>query len=268
MGCPSRPLNTPGSIGGRSTSPIPRATKLSGYATMNRLYEGGAPKSVEDHLSLFRDHAMRRFRFHLGTLVILVLLLGVGFAALRESNEIWDTGIFSITLGVLLISVLLATHRTEKRRAIWLGFALFGSAYLGFTLVPQIESRLITTGALTFLDSKMPRSIPIGLAYADFDNDGKMDLYVANNSQPNTLFRNKGKGTFEDVTSAAGVNTAWFSNIFLGTTPKGSSGTTEHFVRIGHSLLALIAAFLGGLLSRHRYAKNRERDSGLANPHA
>jgi hypothetical protein len=30
---------------------------------------------------------MRRLRFHLGTLVIVVLLLGVGFAALRESNE-------------------------------------------------------------------------------------------------------------------------------------------------------------------------------------
>ena len=33
---------------------------------------------------------MRRLRFHLGTLVILVLLLGIGFAALRESNEIWE----------------------------------------------------------------------------------------------------------------------------------------------------------------------------------
>ena len=41
---------------------------------------------------------MRRFRFHLGTLVILILLLGVGFAALRESNDTWDNSIFSITL--------------------------------------------------------------------------------------------------------------------------------------------------------------------------
>src|ERR1017187_6400229 len=77
-----------------------------------------------------RDHAMRRFRFHLGTLVILVLLLGVGFAALRESNEIWDSSIFIITLGLLLISILLAIYRTDKRRAFWLGFAVFGSAYL------------------------------------------------------------------------------------------------------------------------------------------
>ena len=64
---------------------------------------------------------MRRFRFHLGTLVILVLLLGVGFAALRESNEIWDSSIFSITLGVLLISILLAIHRTEKQTSILAG---------------------------------------------------------------------------------------------------------------------------------------------------
>ena len=91
---------------------------------------------------------MRRFRFHIGTLVILVLLVGVGFAALRESDETWDSSIFSLTLGMLLISILLAIHRTENRRAFWLGFALFGSAYLGFFLVPSIESRLITTKAL------------------------------------------------------------------------------------------------------------------------
>ena len=84
---------------------------------------------------------MRRFRFHLGTLVILVLLLGVAFAALRESNEIWDRSIFSVTLGVLLISILLAIHRTERGRAFWLGFALFGSAYLGLSLVPSIDTK-------------------------------------------------------------------------------------------------------------------------------
>ena len=32
---------------------------------------------------------MRRFRLHLGTLVTLILVLGVAFAALRESNETW-----------------------------------------------------------------------------------------------------------------------------------------------------------------------------------
>jgi len=92
---------------------------------------------------------MRRFRFHLGTLVIL----GVGFAALRESDETWDSSIFSLTLGMLSVSILLAIHRTEQRRALWLGFALFGWTYLGLSLVPSIESRLLTTKALAYLDS-------------------------------------------------------------------------------------------------------------------
>src|SRR4051812_18918210 len=121
---------------------------------------------------------MRRFRFHLATLVILVLVLGVGFAALRESTDIWGSGIFTVTLVILLISILLAIHRTGKRRAFWLGFALFGAAYLGLSLVPPIESRLITTKVLASIDSRVPRSIPAGFAYADFDRDGKMDLYV------------------------------------------------------------------------------------------
>ena len=102
---------------------------------------------------------MRRFRFHLSTMLLIVLLTGVGFAALRESDEIWDSEVFTLVLAVLLVSILLAVHRTEKRRAYWLGFALFGAAYLGLSLVPPTESRLITTKALAFIDSKVPRSI-------------------------------------------------------------------------------------------------------------
>ena len=197
---------------------------------------------------------MRSFRFHLGNLVILVLLLGVGFAALRESNEIWDSIVFSITLVCLLVSILLAIHRTECRRAFWIGFALCSLAHLGLSLVPSIKSRLITTNALAFLDSKMPWSIPAGFAYADFDNDGKMDLYVVNNSQPNALYLNKGNGTFQDVTTTVGLNSAANSAtshdiVFLsdssGQGLKGSVGTTENFMRIGHSLLALDRRPLG-----------------------
>lgn len=45
-----------------------------------------------------------------------------------------------------------------------------------------------------------------GVAAGDFDNDGLDDLYVCQPSGlPNRLYRNRGDGTFEDVTDAAGV---------------------------------------------------------------
>lgn len=43
-----------------------------------------------------------------------------------------------------------------------------------------------------------------GVAWGDYDGDGRPDLYVSNIG-PNRLYRNRGDGTFEEVTAAAGV---------------------------------------------------------------
>jgi hypothetical protein len=44
----------------------------------------------------------------------------------------------------------------------------------------------------------------LGVATLDFDNDGFLDIYVANDSEPNFLWHNKGNGTFEEVAMEAG----------------------------------------------------------------
>jgi hypothetical protein len=41
---------------------------------------------------------MRKFRFHIGSFVILILLFAVCLAALREANEIWDSSVSTLTL--------------------------------------------------------------------------------------------------------------------------------------------------------------------------
>src|SRR5271166_2191782 len=99
---------------------------------------------------------MKHIRFSIASLLLVVLFVAAGFAALRESNETWNSGDFTLTLAALLISILLAIHRTESRRAFWIGFALFGWIYMGLSLVPSIESRLMTTKALAYLDSTVP----------------------------------------------------------------------------------------------------------------
>jgi len=50
----------------------------------------------------------------------------------------------------------------------------------------------------------------MGTAVGDFDNDGWQDLYVTSYGT-NTLYRNRGNGTFEDVTSKARVAGAGWS---------------------------------------------------------
>ncbi len=48
-------------------------------------------------------------------------------------------------------------------------------------------------------------------AWADFDNDGWLDVFIAHEETPSQLFRNRGNGTFEDVTRKAGVGRTGFS---------------------------------------------------------
>ena len=45
----------------------------------------------------------------------------------------------------------------------------------------------------------------LGAVSGDYDNDGKIDLFVANDAQPNQLYRNLGGGRFEETALAAGV---------------------------------------------------------------
>ncbi|HEX6047308.1 MAG TPA: CRTAC1 family protein [Pyrinomonadaceae bacterium] len=50
----------------------------------------------------------------------------------------------------------------------------------------------------------------MGVAAADYDSDGNVDLYVTNYG-PNILYRNNGNGTFSEVTGKAGVGTTGWS---------------------------------------------------------
>jgi hypothetical protein len=45
----------------------------------------------------------------------------------------------------------------------------------------------------------------MGVVSFDYDNDGDIDLYVANDSTPNCLYRNRGNGTFDEVGATTGA---------------------------------------------------------------
>jgi enediyne biosynthesis protein E4 len=56
----------------------------------------------------------------------------------------------------------------------------------------------------------------LGIALADYDRDGHVDLFVANDSMPEFLYHNNGNGTFEEVGLPAGVAVDGDGHTFAG----------------------------------------------------
>jgi hypothetical protein len=101
------------------------------------------------------------------------------------------------------------------------------------TWTPQTDIRCSTGGAEHYCDPQRYRSVPprlyrnlghgkfgdvteksglgaspgkgMGISIADFNNDGWPDIFIANDTEPNSLFINRGNGTFEEKGLELGV---------------------------------------------------------------
>ena len=97
---------------------------------------------------------------------------------------------------------------------------------LGLRPLPDVLFRNEGDGTFTDVSRKtgiaqVEPGYGFGVLFADYDLDGDPDLYVANDSSPNFLFRNEGDGTFADVSlggnasygemgnAQAGMGVAW-----------------------------------------------------------
>lgn len=74
----------------------------------------------------------------------------------------------------------------------------------------------------------------LGVAFADFDNDGWPDIFVAHDSVRQSLYRNRGNGTFEDVALIGGAgydeNGKTFAGMGVDAADYNNDGHTDVFV--------------------------------------
>jgi hypothetical protein len=81
-----------------------------------------------------------------------------------------------------------------------------------------------------------PTSKALGATLLDHDGDGRIDLFVANDTQPNRLYRNLGNGRFTDVgvTSGVAFNEAGVARAGMGTDAADYDGSGRPSLIIGN----------------------------------
>jgi hypothetical protein len=97
-----------------------------------------------------------------------------------------------------------------------------------------------------------PSSKALGVALVDVDADGWPDLFVANDTQPNKLYRNRHDGTFVDQGMTAGVafNEAGVARAGMGVDAADYDGSGRQAIIIGNfsnEMMALYANEGNGL---------------------
>ncbi len=210
---------------------------------------------------------MSRFRFSLASMMGAVVVVALTFAALRSYSEIWSQSFFTLTTCVLLLAIPAAVYGREGSRAFGLGFALVGIGHwlLGWApgMTNEMQNRLITASITDYLQPKLQRQqqapagpgASMGLGGAPAGSGG------AGGGARGGAGGLGGQGGSPGMAGGAGGQSAGGSFSVFGT-PGGKAitlivGPSRNQVwRILHSLLTLLFATAGGVLTRIIYLKN------------
>ncbi|MEO5742938.1 MAG: CRTAC1 family protein [Vicinamibacterales bacterium] len=90
-----------------------------------------------------------------------------------------------------------------------------------------------------------PASKALAATLIDHDEDGRIDLFVANDTQPNRLYRNRGNGAFTDVGVTAGVafNEAGVARAGMGVDAADYDGSGRASLVIGNFSNEMMALY-------------------------
>jgi hypothetical protein len=178
---------------------------------------------------------MHRFRFSIGGLMVLIVVMGVGFAALHFPTPLWGNVWFSFPLAALTLAIPAAIYSQGERRAFWVGFATCGWVYFVVSMAPWFQAetgcQLVTTTILDLLGPYFVRE------------DYLLRTYIRQFNPP----------------SAPISPTPWqvwnFPD-FSGGTKSWRYGwhtvqSPPTYFRVGHGVFSLVIAFLGGEAVRY-----------------
>lgn len=186
-----------------------------------------------------------RFKYSLRELLGLVVFVAVACGSLLDASPWTASVVFTLTLAILLLGLLAAIGRKGSVRAFWLGFTITGWGYLWLAISPRqlpdeglyglAPSGLFQSGG-TLVTTKLLR-----LGHAAIHPP------KPNAPKPNAGMGGMGGGFFSLAPDSLQEEIDSFARIG----GFGDDIIFHAFMRIGHSLWALLFAYLGGRLTRY-----------------
>lgn len=207
-------------------------------------------------------------RYSLGSLFLTLLYLSIGCAALVNASGVWPQVAITLTLAILVVFSLGAIFWTERRRVFAIGFSATGWLYflLVFSDVTNVRPYLLTESAtnqlFTTMHSKQMGSYNIVYQTVTAPN-GTSQVQTAVYAAPVLPPPLPGPSPAGSITPtpayalqpyAPAAYPFSYSSIGVGR----QFVSPQSFSNIGHSLWAIIVAFVGGVTAQ-LLAKGRQR---------
>lgn len=195
---------------------------LAGFAAGTAVVAVGLVTALAPGLRTWRPFVRGVLRPSLAGLVLIVALMSLGFASLRMPSRAGAEGWFTLTALSLASATLVAFGQSPGRRAFAAGFAVFGWSYMMLSLFPESRAQLPTTRLLAHLERRISGEWRMGVQFLQID----MQAFPA---------RQRSFYWEPVATSRGGIPTR-----------LEIDEIQPEFRQIGHSLLTMFLAVLGG----------------------
>jgi hypothetical protein len=197
-------------------------------------------------------------RFSVRTLMLLIVGAAVGLAALRNANVYWAMGMSIALIGTLATSAVGALILRGKEQCACAGFAVFCVVYLGVTVSGLSD----LSAPLSYVSQVAGYSTPPvfgNLKAARSEEAAELESAEASGLNEGDLRRLKNnlKELDEQIESdQASTNSAdrWRSWL------PGAVNAGE-FLRVGHSLFALLSGLAGSVVGTIFYARRQRSET-------
>lgn len=201
---------------------------------------------------------MRAIRYSIARILLVIVLCGVVFAAVRSPSPMWANVLYSVVCVAVVLAGIQVVYSRGWARAFWAGFLIAGGSYFAVYSIPGLR------------EAMCPRLIAEPLIDLLYDNVARAPA----STQPGPGSAQRSFTSFVNTSPVSSSTLTWVapsgsppgtSRWSLWTQPDFSSGvgypvggislaSSEPFRQIGHSILILVFAVCGGMFARHRQA--------------